>query len=290
MELNLTQWVNETEDHVDIRKAMHIVLMAISSSSRLSSIMALKGGVLMAIQYANTRFTTDLDFSALSNPQEIDTEDLRSELNTALLVAEVELNTYNIACRVQRIKKQPKDFETVDFPSLLITIGYAKKDNVGAMKRLERYESPQTISIDYSFNEVTGELDEVHLENEEIVKVYSFTALMAEKFRSILQQVVRNRSRRQDVYDLHHLITNFAKNTEAEKAQIYQSLIEKSVNKKIDEYLRQSALQDPEIRSRSEEGFDELEHEDVTEVSFEEAYSLVQEYFESLPWEHFDCK
>ncbi|WP_406905003.1 nucleotidyl transferase AbiEii/AbiGii toxin family protein [Acinetobacter baumannii] len=286
MELNLTQWVSETEDYVDIRRAMHIVLTAVSSSSRLSSIMALKGGVLMAIQYANTRFTTDLDFSALSNPQEVDIEALRSELNNSLLAAEVELNTYNLACRVQKIKKQPKDFETVDFPSLLITIGYAKKDNVGAMKRLEKGESPHTISIDYSFNEVTGELDEVHLENEEVVKVYSFTALMAEKFRSILQQVVRNRSRRQDVYDLHHLITNFAKNTEGEKVQIYNSLIEKSANKKIDEYLRQSALRDPEIRTRSEEGFEDLEHEDVTEVSFEEAYSLVQEYFESLPWEN----
>lgn len=287
MELNLTQWVNDTEDHVDIRKAMHIVLKAIGSSSHLSSIMALKGGVLMAIKYANTRFTTDLDFSALNNPQDIDTEELRSELNSVLLGAEVELHTYNITCQVQKIKKQPKDFETVDYPSLLITIGYAKKDNAGAMTRLKRYESPQTISIDYSFNEVTGELDEVHLENEEIVKVYSFTALMAEKFRSILQQVVRNRSRRQDVYDLHHLITKFAKNTEAEKAQIYQSLIDKSVNKKIDEYLRRSALQDPKIRSRSEEGFDELEHEDVTEVSFDVAYSLVQKYFESLPWERF---
>ena len=142
MELNLTQWVSETEDYVDIRRAMHIVLTAVSSSSRLSSIMALKGGVLMAIQYANTRFTTDLDFSALSNPQEVDIEALRSELNNSLLAAEVELNTYNLACRVQKIKKQPKDFETVDFPSLLITIGYAKKDNVGAMKRLEKGESP----------------------------------------------------------------------------------------------------------------------------------------------------
>jgi len=286
MELNLTQWVNDTdEDYVDIRKAMHIVLLAIGSSSRLSSMMALKGGVLMAIQYANTRFTTDLDFSALQNPEDVDPDTLRDELNQALVGAEVELISYNISCRIQRIKKQPKAFEAATFPSLNITIGYAKKDNTGAMKRLERGDAADTISIDYSFNEITGELGEVILENQEKIQVYSFPALMAEKFRSILQQVVRNRSRRQDVYDLHHLITKYSTHSEGEKFQVYNLLIEKSVGKSIDQYLKKLALQDPEIRSRSEEGFDELIYEDVEEISFEEAYLVVQEYFELLPWE-----
>lgn len=286
MELNLTQWVNDTdEDYVDIRKAMHIVLLAIGSSIRLSSMMALKGGVLMAIQYANTRFTTDLDFSALQNPEDVDPDTLRDELNQALVGAEVELISYNISCRIQRIKKQPKAFEAATFPSLNITIGYAKKDNTGAMKRLERGDAADTISIDYSFNEITGELGEVILENQEKIQVYSFPALMAEKFRSILQQVVRNRSRRQDVYDLHHLITKYSTHSEGEKFQVYNLLIEKSVGKSIDQYLKKLALQDPEIRSRSEEGFDELIYEDVEEISFEEAYLVVQEYFELLPWE-----
>lgn len=286
MELNLTQWVNDTdEDYVDIRKAMHIVLLAIGSSSRLSSMMALKGGVLMAIQYANTRFTTDLDFSALQNPEDVDPDTLRDELNQALVGAEVELISYNISCRVQRIKKQPKAFEAATFPSLNITIGYAKKDSAGAIKRLERGDAADTISIDYSFNEITGELGEVILENQEKIQVYSFPALMAEKFRSILQQVVRNRSRRQDVYDLHHLITKYSTHSEGEKFQVYDLLIEKSVGKSIDQYLKKIALQDPEIRSRSEEGFNELIYEDVEEISFEEAYLVVQGYFESLPWE-----
>jgi len=288
MELNLTQWVSDTdEDYVDIRKAMHIVLLAIGSSSRLSSMMALKGGVLMAIQYANTRFTTDLDFSALQNPEEVDLDTLRDELNQALVGAEVELISYNISCRVQKIKKQPKAFEVATFPSLNITIGYAKKDSVGAMKRLERGDAADTISIDYSFNEITGELGEVILENQEKIQVYSFPALMAEKFRSILQQVVRNRSRRQDVYDLHHLISNYSAHSDGEKIQVYNLLIEKSVGKSIDEYLNKLALQNPEIRSRSQEGFDELIYEDVEEISFDDAYLVVQEYFESLPWEAF---
>jgi len=286
MELNLTQWVNDSdEDYIDIRKAMHIVLLAIGSSSRLSSMMALKGGILMAIQYANTRFTTDLDFSALQNPEDVDPENLRDELNQALLSAEAELISYNISCRVQKIKKQPKAFEAATFPSLNITIGYAKKDNDGAMRRLESGSAANTISIDYSFNEVTGELGEVTLENEEKIQVYSFAALMSEKFRSILQQVVRKRSRRQDVYDLHHLISKYSTHSDGEKFQVYQLLIEKSAGKGINEYLNKLALQDPNIRSRAQEGFDELIYEDVEVVSFEEAYSLVQEYFESLPWE-----
>ncbi len=286
MELNLTQWVNDTdEDYVDIRKAMHIVLLAIGSSSRLSSMMALKGGVLMAIQYANTRFTTDLDFSALQNPEDVDPDALRDELNQSLLSAEVELISYNISCRVQKIKKQPKAFEAASFPSLNITIGYAKKDNPGAIKRLQSGSAADAISIDYSFNEITGELAEVILENEEKIKVYSFPSLMAEKFRSILQQVVRNRKRRQDVYDLHHLISKYATHSESEKIQVYNLLLEKSADKGIDEYLERLALQNSEIRSRCEEGFEDLIYEDVEEISFEDAYLIVQEYFESLPWE-----
>jgi hypothetical protein len=57
------------------------------------------------------------------------------------------------------------------------------------------------------------------------------------------------------------------------------------VGKSIDEYLNKLALQDPEIRSRSQEGFDDLIYEDVEEIAFEDAYLVVQEYFESLPWE-----
>ena len=43
-----------------------------------------------------------------------------------------------------------------------------------------------------------------------MISAYGLTDLIAEKFRALLQQVPRNRYRRQDIYDIAHLIERFA--------------------------------------------------------------------------------
>ncbi len=49
---------------------------------------------------------------------------------------------------------------------------------------------------------------------------YSLTDLMAEKYRAMLQQVIRNRNRRQDGYDLDRLASAHAFGTEARTAVV----------------------------------------------------------------------
>ena len=109
---------------------------------------------------------------------------------------------------------------------------------------------------------------------------------ISEKFRSLLQQVVRNRGRRQDVYDLNHLISKEAKNTPEEKTLVYQNLIRQSEGKNIEAYLNKYALDDPEIKSRAQENYHLLKIEvENNPLNFEEAYNFINSYFKSLPWE-----
>jgi hypothetical protein len=80
------------------------------------------------------------------------------------------------------------------------------------MKRLESNQSPSVISIDFSFNEKTYDFDFLSLDggdNDDNVKTYSLTDLMAEKYRSVLQQKVRERNREQDIYDINYLLGKY---------------------------------------------------------------------------------
>ena len=156
------------------------------------------------------------------------------------------------------------------------------------MRRLENLQSPQTVSIDYSFNEVTGETEDLEVDKEdgEKIKAYALISLIAEKIRSILQQAERNRNRRQDIYDLHHLISNYADHTDEEKTLVLETLIQKSSGKGVDHLLHKDGLDDQEVMSRSEKDYPLLANEISGELpDFSSTYSLVRDYYRSLPWE-----
>lgn len=284
MEHGIEAWVTSAPvDQINFRKAVHLVLMAISLNEELSKSMVMKGGILLGIKYASGRYTTDIDFSTSEKMTNLDIEDLKKEINLDLLAAEVELS-YNLTCSVQTIKRFPSRLDAT-FPSLKITIGYARKDNSKDIKKLKQGQSSHIVSIDYSFNEVTGGTQEIAIDGEESIKAYDFISLMAEKFRSILQQEVRNRGRRQDIYDLCHLIENFAENTDEEKAMVLEMLIAKSKNKGIEEYLHIDGLDDERIKSRTSENFESLRDElEVKLPDFNLTYNTVNNYYKNMPW------
>ncbi|MCM5360551.1 nucleotidyl transferase AbiEii/AbiGii toxin family protein, partial [Escherichia coli] len=95
------------------------------------------------------------------------------------------------------------------FPTVQINIAFCDRSNASAMKRLESNQSPSVINIDFSFNEKTYDFDFLSLDGDDdndSVKTYSLTDLMAEKYRSVLQQKVRERNREQDIYDINYLL------------------------------------------------------------------------------------
>lgn len=282
-EYDINEWVGEasTEANTEFREAVHTILSAIASDKNLKANMILKGGILLAIRYRSHRYTKDIDFSTERRlGGNITAASIRESLDSSLAQM-VEVLDYDLDCRVQSSKLQPRDPES-KYPSIKIKIGYAYK-GTPKHKRLEVLQSSDTISIDYSLNEATPNVESLTLAIDEGVLAYSLTDLIAEKYRSLLQQVVRNRARRQDVYDLNLLIGKLEKVDEIEKTKILECLISKSNAREIDPDI--NSFDDPELKDRAQREYQTLEDEIDEELpDFEELFQTVHEFYRSLPW------
>lgn len=286
MELEISEWVDASDpSDRSFREAVHIILVAISEDDSLSMNMIMKGGLLMGIKYGSSRYTRDIDFSTSSLYSDFDPEGFSVAMDSALTVASVSLG-YNLRCLVQSLKVEPNERGT--FPTLKVKIGYARKDNPGAIRRLERKNSANTVKIDYSFNEEARSVQDLILSDGERIKAYGLTELISEKYRSVLQQVVRDRSRRQDIYDLSFLIDNHVSGSDEERYDVLESLFKKSEGKGLEEFLNREALSRNDVYSRSRENYDSL-GDDLSEdlPDFDVIYSKVKGYYESMPWEFF---
>jgi predicted nucleotidyltransferase component of viral defense system len=285
MEYSIEEWVEEaTQDRTTFRQAVHTILLAISNSDYLRPKMVMKGGMLLGIRYKSSRFTEDIDFSTSLKLSDINIDAFRAELDQSLISSSSELS-YRVDCKVQSLKVQPKDGNAT-YPSFNLKIGYASKDNAGGIKRLNAGHSANTVKIDYSFNEETLNVDEVRLEDEESVFAYSLNDVIAEKYRSIIQQVIRNRSRRQDVYDLNYLLETVSTLSTEEKMDILLTLISKSQGRLPSDAVTISSLDNPETIAKSRQDYELLAVEiDGALPPFDLAYGNVNEFYKSLPWD-----
>jgi predicted nucleotidyltransferase component of viral defense system len=285
-EFDIKDWVEDAptnrSNEKELRQAVHTILSAIASDSDLKANMILKGGILLAIRYKSHRFTTDIDFST-ERPlgSEITEDSIRQSLDSSLAQKVEELD-YDLDCRVQSSKLQPKDRKST-YPSIKMTVGYAYK-GTSQHKRLLSLKSLNIVSIDYSLNEATPNIEDLKLNLKEGILTYSLTDLIAEKYRSLLQQVSRNRTRRQDVYDLNLLIERFGDINNFERSKILNSLIIKSKARlKIAPDI--NSFEDPELKSRAKKDYPSLESELEGELpDFEELFQKVASFYRSLPW------
>ncbi|MFN5967315.1 MAG: nucleotidyl transferase AbiEii/AbiGii toxin family protein [Pseudanabaena sp.] len=280
---DIKDWVEEasTTSNKEFRQAVHTILSAIASDSNLKANMILKGGILLAIRYKSHRFTTDIDFST-EKPRggEITEDGVRKSLDSSLAQMVEELD-YDLDCRVQSSKLQPRDVKST-YPSIKMKVGYAYK-GTPQHKRLLSLQSPNTISIDYSLNEATPNIEDLKLNLEEGILAYSLTDLIAEKYRSLLQQVSRNRNRRQDVYDINLLVERFGDINDFERSKILNSLIIKSKAREISPDI--NSFEDPDLKSRAQKDYHTLKDEIESELpDFDDLFQKVSDFYRSLPW------
>ncbi|WP_414440644.1 nucleotidyl transferase AbiEii/AbiGii toxin family protein [Burkholderia sp. 22PA0106] len=276
-------WVTGAADAREqaFRNVVHIMLSAIGASHELKPVMVMKGGVLMAIRYATGRHTTDVDFSTQAHYREFAAgqDAFIERLNAAIRQAAEALN-YGIACGIQSTDLQPR--AEGNFQTLRIRIGYAPKGNASAMKRLADRQSPQIVQIDYSFNEIIGDVDFLGVDGELEIQTYSETTLLAEKLRAILQQEERQRSRRQDIYDLHYFLTHWGADRERIE-RVLRLLIEKAESRGL--RIDRQSMAAPAIRERSQREYADLAPTIEGELPpFDVAFTTVRQYYESLPW------
>lgn len=283
-ESDLTHWVEQAEDARTrrFRTAVHTVLAAIAGSAYLNKQMIMKGGMLLAVRYDSRRFTRDIDFSTHRKRSAFDEKEFLEQLRRALALT-VEKLDYGLDCRVQSHEFKPPA-SNATFPTLKIRIGYSEKANRRAHKRLLAGNSSEVVEIDYSMNEKTLDVEFFVLTNAGNIQVYSLSDLIAEKFRAVLQQESRGRFRRQDVYDLHFLISNCPVHDRSRKAKILEFLLKKSESRglKIDK----DSMTQKETIERSRKNYHTLEAEVEGKLpDFDEINAVVTRYYESLPWE-----
>jgi len=283
METKISEWVKAAPvDRRLFRQAVHLILHGIGGDEYLRMNMVMKGGMLLGIRYDSSRFTEDIDFSVGHKLQDVDQESFEQSLKNALVVAEDEL-PYQITCRLQSVKVQPRSGGT--FPSLKMKIAYSDRRDAGGMKRLERGGSPQVVKIDYSFNEASYQIEELKLDGEEVIQAYALEDILAEKLRSVIQQVVRNRNRRQDIYDIWHLLTTCPPLTPEDKQQVLESFKRKSAARIDASFIRKDTLSRSDVKTASQVDYSSLKDEIAGDLPpFEIAYGCVEAFYESLPW------
>ncbi len=126
-------------------------------------------------------------------------------------------------------------------------------------------------------------IEKLKLGNDDSIRAYALTDLIAEKLRSLLQQPLRNRNRRQDVFDLHLLLTLYPNLDKSEKQQIHESVVQKSESR--DMIININSFDNPEIKERAQADYQSLADEVEGELpDFNNIFELVLKFYKSLTW------
>ncbi|WP_320043221.1 nucleotidyl transferase AbiEii/AbiGii toxin family protein [uncultured Desulfobacter sp.] len=282
---NILSWIEDKEIDTNERKrreAIHIILSAIANSDFLNARMAMKGGVLLAIRYGSSRYTTDVDFSTSLTLTDVDIDFVKAEMNEKIIKAS-EKSPYGMACRIQKFRQKPNDPKAT-WPTFQISIGYAYNQDFNSFKRLQKGNCSSVIKIDYSFNEMIFGTEMLALTGQETILTYSYVDLISEKYRAILQQEQRQRGRSQDVYDIYYVLTNFDEPDELTKLDILKAMIQKSESRNLK--IDRTSMSDPKIIKRSENKYRALDHDIFEKLPpFQPTYDFIQNFYENLPWQ-----
>lgn len=278
---DIPAWVRTADTRqVVMRQAVHCVLESVARTPRLRMLLCMKGGILLALHYESPRYTTDVDFST-PEPFSEEVEQETLALIEQALPSMGEILGYDVECRLQGYKVKPHRNGT--WVSLSMRVGYALK-GTPAHKRLVAGQSPFSLSIDFSFRERIPASEEVVIGDDGHLRVYGLSTLVAEKLRALLQQPLRNRNRRQDVFDLHYLLEQRPALAFAPWRQdVLADLRIKCEDRDVP--VSRDAFDDPAIAERAQRDYDTLQAEVEGELpDFNVAFQRVRDYYRALPW------
>jgi len=285
VDVDVRAWVESARANPTLyrdRQVTEIVLASIGLAPTLAKTLVLKGGTAMALAFKSNRVTGDVDFTSTAEPAELMGK-LTDELNDTLPPTAIRLGYPSFLCRVQSVKKMPRaeNFEDHEFPALRVKIGSALR-GTNEEARLAEGRAIRVVEVEISFRDQVYAYQELNLNGAGVaVRAFTIHELIAEKFRALLQQPIRNRNRRQDVYDIAFLIDTHALD-DADRSIIMATLIEKCRNRGIE--ANRASIDDPEIRSRAEADWKTLGLEIGDLPQFDARFALVRDLYASLPW------
>lgn len=264
------------------RQTVEIVLNAVAMTTPLNTELVLKGGILLGLAYGSPRQTTDIDMTAAFTVDEDVDDRLRALLDSAFPRAAASLGYADLIVRTQSIRRLPAHIHRkAEFPALKLKIAYAGR-GTNEERALHEGRAPSVVDVDISFNEPLNHVQVLELTGGQALHAYGLIDLMAEKYRALLQQVPRNRYRRQDVYDLDLLIRDHLEKG-VDLSDVLEALFKKCAARRI--RPNSSSLDDIEVKARAGRNWDtmQLELEDLP--VFEDCYGRVADFYRSLPWE-----
>lgn len=283
MTRRLREWVNSATDsrQNELRRAVHTILVAVTQFRQAGMQVVMKGGILLAVEYDGDRYTKDVDFSTRALVTEIPPERFADTLNVALASASQFLD-YGLDCRVQSRALIPLGEER-SWPTLQLKVGYAPLNDARRHGRLSRGQAADTVAVEISYNEVITGSEWLELGDGVTVEASTLVDLVAEKFRAMLQQPIRNRVRRQDAYDLYCLLASHGADLDGVRAQVREALLAKCEGRGVT--AQRESLRDPEVERRSKAEYPQLAAEIERPLpAFDEVYGKVRGYYEGIGW------
>lgn len=261
-----------------VRFAQYAILQAISASRRLREGLVFKGGNALDFVWQPNRSTVDLDFSVdhdsiLANP---DAATIKALLEGGLAVAATKLG---LAFRLLRVEPQPPgDGKT--FVTFQARIEYAQPDQPRHRQRLEQGEViRQGIDLDISINEPIGAAPILEVSLDLYLRVATIEDIVAEKLRALLQQLIRNRVRPQDLLDIAVVLRE---QPELDRILVATFLLIKAEARGVP--VSRTAFRHPELADRAGIGYAELAATTRTSfVPFDEALNALYAFIDELP-------
>lgn len=264
------------------RRTVEIILNAIALTVPLNTKMFLKGGILMGLAYGSPRQTTDIDLTAAFAVDHNIDDTICKSLNSAFPRAAASLGYADLVVRTQSAKLRPNHiFLEAEFPALKLKIAYAAR-GTNEERALNQGTASSVIDVDISFNEPLKHVQILQLTGGRELYAYGLIDLVAEKYRALLQQIPRNRYRRQDVYDLDVLIRDGLTDGGTPR-EILEVLLEKCSARHIEPNRR--SFDDSEVKSRAGRDWNTMELELDDLPDFEDCYRRVAAFYRSLPWD-----
>jgi predicted nucleotidyltransferase component of viral defense system len=255
-----------TTEEARRRLVQFVVLASIASSNELVSRLALKGGNALRFVHGNMRSTLDLDFTAEGDFPDAEPA-IRALLDGALKRAEQQ---FQVKARCLSVHRNPRN-PARTLPTYRVNVCY----QIAGDRHYQDFERRQAlpgVELEISLNDVLCETFEKQLSpGTKPIRVCSLEDILAEKLRALLQQLIRKRSRPQDVYDIASRMR--ARGGQVNLAKISEFLLRKSGARGIeprrssyDESVKQRAIVNYQVEIRAQ----------VTEfIPFEEAWSEV---------------
>lgn len=277
--IDISAWVESNKDN-DLKyrqsQAIHIFLATIARLHPQYT-MYLKGGLLMGLVYNSPRRTTDVDLTAGFKPQVDIGCKIKDRINLILPGVIATLGYIGSRLEIEKVRTFPKKIDNplmnAKFPALKFDLLFISRLN-GPHDR---------IAIDISFNELAPrKIDVFNIGDNAEIQTYGLVEIIAEKYRDLLQQPLRKRNRRQDIFDLDYLIQRF-NFTKKEMEEILETIIRKCKQHEIEP--KTTSIEDPEVRERAGRDWDSIQLEVGNLPDFTECFKVVNNFYKILPWE-----